>query len=149
MALKRARTKRGWQWTPMATKSRRESNCHMVWSLRGTQGACMERVLVASQGFEPQYAESESAVLPLNDEATGLERAANLSPRSPRGAGPTPATHSSYEELAGWVNAAHFPITSVAGARRIPRKRTRSAQCLSSLYIFPTRSLLTAMQNRH
>jgi hypothetical protein len=26
-------------------------------------------VLVASQGFEPQYAESESAVLPLNDEA--------------------------------------------------------------------------------
>ncbi len=25
--------------------------------------------LVASQGFEPQYAESESAVLPLNDEA--------------------------------------------------------------------------------
>ncbi len=25
--------------------------------------------MVASQGFEPQYAESESAVLPLNDEA--------------------------------------------------------------------------------
>jgi hypothetical protein len=27
-------------------------------------------LLVASQGFEPRYAESESAVLPLNEEAT-------------------------------------------------------------------------------
>jgi hypothetical protein len=28
--------------------------------------------MVASQGFEPRYAESESAVLPLNEEATGV-----------------------------------------------------------------------------
>ena len=33
--------------------------------------ATRQGALVASQGFEPQYAESESAVLPLNDEATG------------------------------------------------------------------------------
>jgi hypothetical protein len=34
--------------------------------------------LVASQGFEPQYAESESAVLPLNDEATSVHLAIEI-----------------------------------------------------------------------
>jgi hypothetical protein len=38
----------------------------------------MEIVLVASQGFEPQYAESESAVLPLNDEATSVHLAIEM-----------------------------------------------------------------------
>ena len=38
-------------------------------------------VLVAPQGFEPRLAESESAVLPLNEGATGDAGAANW--RSP------------------------------------------------------------------
>jgi hypothetical protein len=38
--------------------------------------------LVASQGFEPQYAESESAVLPLNDEATDERRHPSAPPRA-------------------------------------------------------------------
>jgi hypothetical protein len=46
-------------------------NDRVVLALRGCVTAWGGLSLVASQGFEPQYAESESAVLPLNDEATG------------------------------------------------------------------------------
>jgi hypothetical protein len=37
--------------------------------------------VVASQGFEPRYAESESAVLPLNEEATDCVGAAEITVR--------------------------------------------------------------------
>jgi hypothetical protein len=63
-------------------------------------------LVVASQGFEPQYAESDSAVLPLNDEATSEWRVAFALPGSPRGVGRAPATKTSYEVGVGWVNAA-------------------------------------------
>ena len=60
--------------------------------------------MVASQGFEPQYAESESAVLPLNDEATSEGRAAFCG-WGHRGEQDTPTTRTSYEVRGGWVNA--------------------------------------------
>jgi hypothetical protein len=53
--------------------------------------------LVAPQGFEPRYAESESAVLPLNERATGninvafhtAPAAAGTAAELPSDAGPT------------------------------------------------------------
>ncbi len=80
-------------------------------------------MLVASQGFEPQYAESESAVLPLNDEATG-------------------------ESLARTVVAAER-LTEPARPSIIPfcRAAIKNGR-LSSPYKFSTLRLLPTLQNR-
>ena len=64
--------------------------------------------LVASQGFEPQYAESESAVLPLNDEATSESPRLGFSGSGPGRVPDHKPTCSSYRDRAAGVNL-HSP----------------------------------------
>jgi hypothetical protein len=86
--------------------------------------------LVASQGFEPQYAESESAVLPLNDEATGGEASNKPNPaRSRRSAKP---------------NSQLLDNTRSRRNRSIRRSRQRN---LPNPYEFPITRLLSELQN--
>jgi hypothetical protein len=62
----------------------------------GSEKDAATQKLVASQGFEPQYAESESAVLPLNDEAIRAgDRLRQAAIKAETKAPPVRPTHSS------------------------------------------------------
>jgi hypothetical protein len=97
----------------------------MTRSLRGSisaQVVCNE--LVASQGFEPQYAESESAVLPLNDEAMSAGTARNVAlPKLRLRAKPTRSTGQSYEVGRPRVNERNGPKLSSTPADQAVKRQ--------------------------